>query len=84
MSRLDRQKRITYVVLPANGIECDRVNILVEDQRHGDREVEDVETLCTDREWQDLDGVRNDEWGERKTVFDQYSYEAIRRLGTHS
>ena len=40
----------TYVVLPANLLHGDGVDILVEDEGDGDREVEDVEAFRTDRE----------------------------------
>ena len=40
----------TYVVLPSNVLEGDGVDVLVEDEGHRDREVEDVEPLCADGE----------------------------------
>ncbi len=36
---------MTYVVLPLNMAESDGVDVLVEDEREGDGEVEDVEAL---------------------------------------
>ena len=60
----------TYVVLPGNVLEGNWVDVLVEDEGHRDREVEDVEPLCADGEGQNLDGVRDDEWGERNTADD--------------
>lgn len=44
---IPREKEDTYVVLPGNGTQGDRVDVLVEDNRQRDGEVEDVETLCT-------------------------------------
>lgn len=61
---------IDDVVLPCDIVEGDRVDVLVEDEGHRDREVEDVEPLCADGEGQNLDGVRDDEWGERNTADD--------------
>lgn len=49
-------------------IESNRVDILVEDERKRDSKVEDVETLRTDRERQNLDGVRDNKRGERNAV----------------
>ena len=47
----------THVVLPAQVLKRDRVDILVEDEREGNCEVENVEALCTDMIWQNLDSV---------------------------
>ena len=60
----------TYVVLPANGLEGDGVDVLVEDKGDRDREVEHVVALCTEREWEDLERVRNDERRECKATED--------------
>lgn len=57
----------THIVLPFDGIECDRVDILVEDKRQRDSEVEHVEALGPDVVRQNLDGVRYDERREGKT-----------------
>lgn len=58
----------THVVLPADVLQRDRVHVLVEDERDGDREVEHVEALGAQRERQDLDRVRHDERRERQAV----------------
>ena len=58
----------TYVVFPADVVERDRVDILVEDERDGDGEVEHIEALRTDGEGQDLHGVRHDEGRERQAA----------------
>lgn len=64
----------THVVLPTNVAECDRVDILVEDERKRDGEVEDVETLGTEMERQNLDGIGNDQRSERKTRYTGSQY----------
>ncbi len=53
-----------YVVFPGDGIEGDRVDILVEDEGKGDGEVENRESFGTERVRQDLDSVGDDERGE--------------------
>lgn len=63
-----RTGKIAYVVLPLKFVEGNRVNVLVEDEREGDGEVEHVETLGTESEGQDLDSVRDDERRESKTM----------------
>ena len=55
------------VVLPLEAAERDRVDVLVEDDRDRDGEVEDVEALGTQAVGQDLDGVGDDEGRESKT-----------------
>ena len=55
------------VVLPAQVAERAGVDVLVEDERERDGEVEDVEALGTEAVGQDLDGVRDDEGREGKT-----------------
>ena len=47
--------------------ESDGVDVLVEDEGAGDHEVEDRETLGTQVEGQDLDGVGDDERAVRDT-----------------
>ena len=47
------------VVLPADRVEGDGVNILVEDERERDGEVEDDESLGTECVRENLDGVRD-------------------------
>jgi hypothetical protein len=42
-------------------VEGDRVDVLVKDERRGNDKVEDIETLGAKVEWQNLNGVRNDE-----------------------
>ena len=59
--------RGTHVVLPGDRLERNGVDVLVEDERDGDREVEHVEALGTERVGENLDGVRDDEWGEGET-----------------
>jgi len=44
-------RRATHVVLPSDGYQSDRIDILVENDGHGDRQVEQIETLCTNRVW---------------------------------
>ncbi len=61
-------KNITYIVLPCNISESNWVNVLIEDERAGDGEVEDVEAFGTEMEGQNLDSVRDDERRECKTV----------------
>ena len=56
------------VVLPGDVVERDRVDVLVEDEGEGDGEVEDVETLGTERVGQDLNSVGNNERGEGQTA----------------
>ena len=58
----------TYVVLPANLLHGDGVDILVEDEGDGNREVEDVEALRAQRVRQDLDRIRDDEGAERDSA----------------
>jgi hypothetical protein len=58
----------TYVVLPAELAERDRVGILVEDEGQRDGEVEDVEALGAECVRQDLDRVGNDERRVRDAV----------------
>ena len=58
----------THVVLPSDVLERDGVDVLVEDERDGDREVEHVEALRTERVRQDLERVRNDERREREAA----------------
>lgn len=58
----------THVVLPADLLHCDGVDILIEDKGNGDRKVEDVEALGTERVGENLNGVGDDEWSEGKTV----------------
>ena len=50
-------KNQTNVVFPGKFAQCNRVDVLVEDKRQGDGEVEHVETLGTELVRQDLDSV---------------------------
>lgn len=52
---------MTHIVLPAQMRERDGVDVLVENKRKGDREVEYRETLRTNRKRQNFDRVRDDE-----------------------
>ena len=61
------RKRSAYVVLPCNLLESDGVDVLVEDERDGNDEVEDVETLRTKTVRENLDSVHDDEGCECKT-----------------
>lgn len=54
-----------YVVLPRDLLERNGVDILVENQREGNDEVEDVEALRAQRVRQDLDRVGDDQRRER-------------------
>lgn len=55
------------VVMPRDVLECDGVDVLVEDERQRDSEVEDRETLGADRVGQDFNGVGHDERSESNT-----------------
>lgn len=57
----------TYVVLPGKRTQCDRVDVLVENDRKRDSKVEHVETLGTQLVRQNFDRVRNDEGRECDT-----------------
>ena len=63
-----KPRQDTHVVLPRNVLERDGVDVLVKDERDGDREVEHVEALGTERVRQDLERVRDDEGREREAV----------------
>jgi hypothetical protein len=58
----------TYVVFPAERVERDRVDVLVEDEREGDDKVEDGEALGAELVGEDFERVGNDERGEGETV----------------
>lgn len=66
-------RKITYVVLPAEGTERNWVDILVEDESDGNSEIKDVETLSTEGVWQNFNGVRHDQRRERKTINQVFS-----------
>jgi len=56
------------VVLPANLVKSDGVDVLIEDECEGDREVEDIETLGTDVVGENLHCVRHDKGSEGDIV----------------
>lgn len=58
----------TYVVLPSQGVKCDRVDVLIKDEGERNDKVEDVEPFGTEVVWQDFDRVRDDEGRERNVV----------------
>ena len=58
----------THVVPPADGVEGNGINILVEDKRQGHGEVENVEALRTDVIGKNFNAVRDDQWRECNTV----------------
>jgi len=57
MAAITLVRGATHVVLPSEGCQRDRVDILVEDDGHGDCQVEQVETLRTNWVWQNLNSV---------------------------
>ena len=67
-AKIQTSRREAYVVSPADGIEGDRVDVLVENERERDGEVENGETLGTEREGQDFNGVGDDKRGEGNTM----------------
>jgi hypothetical protein len=68
LGKIAGSSKVTHIVLPRNVVKRNRVDVLVEDERERDGEVEDVEALGTNGERQDLDGVRDDERSKRKAV----------------
>lgn len=58
---------INDIVLPANIVKGDGIDVLVEDERKGDGEVEDGEALGTNGEGQDLNGIGDDKGRESYT-----------------
>lgn len=84
MLNLSNKKDETYVVLPADGVESDGVDILIENEGDGDRELEYVEALCAKCEWQDLDGVRDDERAKCETVDESIRGTLSERSNTYS
>ena len=61
-------ERDTYVVLPADVLERNRVDVLVENEGDRDGQVEDVEALRTERVREDLKRVRDNERREGKAI----------------
>lgn len=55
--RDDEDTDVDEVVLPGQGLEGNRVDILVEEEGGGDEEVEHGQSLSSKGEWQDLDRV---------------------------
>lgn len=58
----------TYVILPGNMLQRNRVDVLVEDQSKGDGEVEHVETLSTESIRKNLNSVGHNERSEGETI----------------
>lgn len=56
------------VVLPLDGTESDGVDVLVEDEGDVDGQVHDDQTLGSDSEGQDLDGVGDEQGGHGQVV----------------
>lgn len=65
---MDAGYETTHVVLPSDGGQSDGISVLIEDERERDGEVEHGETLGTELERQDLDGVRDDKGRVRNIV----------------
>lgn len=60
---LECQEDTEYdIVFPVNGVEGDWVDVLVEHQGGRNTELEDHDALGADTVWENLDGVRDDEW----------------------
>lgn len=76
----------THVVLPAQVRQCDRVDVLVEDESKGDCEVEDREALGTDGVGKNFNGVGDDEGSESNTngEMKSVSRQIINAKVTHS
>lgn len=58
----------TYVVLPSQGLQCDRVDVLVKDEGDRNDKAEDVEPFGTETVWQDFDRIRDNEGSERNVI----------------
>lgn len=58
----DEPDGVDEVVLPLEGSESDGVGVLIENDGGHDTEVHACETLGTNEEGQDLDGVGNEQW----------------------
>ena len=54
----------TYIVPPAEVIEGDGVDVLVEDESERDDEIEDGESFGAEGEGENFDGVGDDEGGK--------------------
>ena len=53
----DRQSDATYIVLPPQRVQRNRVHVLIKDERERDHKVEDTEAFGPEVERQDLDRV---------------------------
>ena len=47
----NEENKGTHIISPCQVLESDRVDVLVEDEREGDDEVENIETLGAQVEW---------------------------------
>lgn len=48
--------------------ESNRINVLIENEREGYREIEDGETLGTDGEGQNFNGIEDNKWAKSNTA----------------
>ena len=64
----EQEDTVDDVVLPLDGTEGDGVDVLVEDEGDVDGQVHDDQTLGSDSEGQDLDGVGNEQGGHGQVV----------------
>lgn len=64
----EQEDTVDDVVLPLDGTEGDGVDVLVEDEGDVDGQVHDDQTLGSDSEGQDLDGVGNEQRGHGQVV----------------
>jgi hypothetical protein len=64
----EQEDTVDDVVLPLDGTEGDGVDVLVEDEGDVDGQVHDDQTLGSDSEGQDLDGVGDEQRGHGQVV----------------
>lgn len=64
----EQEDTVDDVVLPLDGTEGDGVDVLVEDEGDVDGQVHDDQTLGSDSEGQDLDGVGDEQGGHGQVV----------------
>lgn len=64
----EQEDTVDDVVLPLDGTESDGVDVLVEDEGDVDGQVHDDQTLGSDSEGQDLDGVGDEQGGHGQVV----------------
>jgi hypothetical protein len=64
----EQEDTVDDVVLPLDGTESDGVDVLVEDEGDVDGQVHDDQTLGSDSEGQDLDGVGDEQRGHGQVV----------------